>query len=263
MTGTRPAWALLLLTIGGCGAEPRDISVPFSAVFGQQALTCGLATAAGSLTDLRFYVSEIRLHDADAGPVDLALTVDKRWQGPSVALIDLEDGTGDCQNGTPGVHSTIAGQVPAGDYRGISFVIGVPFELNHGDPLAAEPPLGDSAMHWHWRSGYKFLRAGFTNDARDHWLHLGSAGCEGTIQSITHCRYPNRVTVMVENYEPGDTLIVDLAGLFDAFSTDNDPRSSCSSGPTEESCKQAFAVFGLDHADGEQHKPQRLLRLAR
>ena len=263
MIGLRPALVLLLLTIGSCGAETRDISVPFSAVFGQQVLACGFATPAGSLTDLRFYVSEIRLHDEDAGPVDLTLVVDDRWQAPSVALIDLEDGTGDCQNGTPGVNSTLNGRIPAGDYRGISFVIGVPFELNHDDPLSAEPPLGDSAMHWHWRSGYKFLRAGFANDARHHWLHLGSAGCEGTIQSITHCRFPNRVSVTIDSYVPGDALLVDLAGLFDAFSDNEHPLSSCSSGPAEESCEQAFAVFGLDHADGEQHAPQRLVRPAR
>ena len=168
MTGLRPALVLLSLIMGGCEAETRDIAVPFSAVFGQQALACGIATPVGSLTDLRFYVSEIRLHEEDAGQVDLTLAVDHRWQGPSVALIDLEDGTGDCQNGTPGVYSTLKGQIPAGDYRGISFVIGVPFELNHGDPLGAAPPLDDSAMHWHWRSGYKFLRAGFAKDARHH-----------------------------------------------------------------------------------------------
>lgn len=263
MTGIWLAMALLLLLVGGCDAGQREIRVPFGAVFGEQDLVCGAATDAGRLTDLRFFVSNIRLVDDDATPIDLQLTVDNRWQGPSVALIDLENGSGDCQNGTPAVHPVLTGRVPAGDYRGIRFEIGVPFDLNHGDPLVARPPLDDSTMHWHWRSGYKFLRAGFANDARNHWLHLGSAGCEGSIQTITHCRFPNRVTVMIDDYAPGDVLLVDLAVLFDAFAAMADRASSCSSGPAELACELAFAPLGLDPATGAQREAQRLVRRAK
>lgn len=124
------------------------------------------------------------------------------------------------------------------------------------------PPLDDSAMHWHWRSGYKFLRAGFETDTRNHWLHLGSAGCEGRVQAITHCRFPNRVTVTLQDYVPGDTLAVDLATLFDAFAAAPDPTASCSSGPAEASCPEPFAMLGIDHASGSRDERQRLVRLA-
>lgn len=263
MIAIRPALALLLLALQGCAPEPLDMSVPFSAVYGQAALTCGSASAAGRLTDLRFFVSDVHLYDSDHQAVELQLAGDRRWQNRSVALIDLEDGSGACENGTPDENSTLFGRVPRGDYRGISFVIGVPFESNHADPLTAEAPLDDSAMHWHWRSGYKFLRAGFENDSRSHWLHLGSAACEGTIQSISHCRLPNRITVMLGDWEPGSTLLVDVATLFDAFSASEDTRSSCSSGPAEESCRYPYDVLGLDAATGLQQEPQRLVRTSR
>lgn len=263
MTGKRTAMALLLLSLCGCTPEPLELSVPFSAVYGQHALTCGSAAAAGELTDLRFYVSDVRLYDSDARAVELQLIDDQRWQSRSVALIDLEDGSGACVNGTPGENSTLRGRIPPGDYRGISFVIGVPFALNHADPLMAEAPLNDSAMHWHWRSGYKFLRAGFADDSRNHWLHLGSAGCEGTIRSISHCRFPNRVSVMLGHWQPGGALVVDVATLFDAFSAAEDPQSSCSSGPSEQNCRYPYAVLGLDAATGLQREPQRLVKMSR
>lgn len=263
MTGKVSALAFLVLGLAGCEPEPIEIAVPFRAAFGPHPLTCGPGNTGGALTDLRFYVSEIELFDAEKNAVPVQLVADGRWQGSAVALLDLEDGSGSCENGTPDQNSTLQGHVRAGDYRGIRFVVGVPFDLNHGDPLTAAPPLDDSAMHWHWRSGYKFLRAGFNTEQRNHWLHVGSAGCEGTIQSITSCRFPNRVTVSFDDYVPGETLIVDLEKLYDAFAASPDPGSSCSSGPAEESCRSPFVLLGLDPANGIQNGPQRLFRPAR
>ncbi|MDZ7643630.1 MAG: MbnP family protein [Woeseiaceae bacterium] len=67
--------------------------------------------------------------------------------------------------------------MPTGDYRTLRLTLGVPADLNHGDPLHAPAPLTQTPMHWHWRSGYKFLRAGVTRGADGYWLHLGSTRC--------------------------------------------------------------------------------------
>ena len=40
----------------------------------------------------------------------------------------------------------------------LSFNIGVPFAINHQNPLLQESPLNDSSMFWAWRNGYKFVR---------------------------------------------------------------------------------------------------------
>lgn len=262
MIGKRTALVLLAFGTAGCEPDLVDITVPFEPVYNETPLSCGAESGPGRLTDLRFYVSDVRLFDSER-EVELQLVADRRWQAPYVALIDLEDGSGACRNGTPGTNRSLKGRIPDGDYRGIRFVLGVPFAPNHADPLTAIPPLDDSAMHWHWRSGYKFLRAGVETDTRHHWLHLGSAGCEGRIQSITHCRFPNRVTVTLEDYEPGDALAVDLATLYAAFADVEDPNASCSSGPAEASCPGPFAMLGIDHASGDRDVGQRLVRLAR
>ena len=77
------------------------------------------------------------------------------------------------------------------------------FDLNHDNPLTAEPPLDDPDMHWHWRSGYKFLRAGIRTATDGFWIHAGSAGCEGTVGNITGCRFPNRIDVFLPDFVPG------------------------------------------------------------
>ena len=128
MNGKRTAMAFLLLAAGGCEPELVELSVPFEAVYGQQTLACGGASEAGRLTDLRFYVSDVRVYAGERA-VEVQLTTDRRWQAPFVALVDLEDGEGACLNGTPGTNRAISGRIPAGDYRGISFVLGVPFSL--------------------------------------------------------------------------------------------------------------------------------------
>ncbi|RMG58572.1 MAG: hypothetical protein D6722_23375 [Bacteroidetes bacterium] len=51
--------------------------------------------------------------------------------------------------------------VPAGTYRGIRFGIGVPADLNNGNPAvyASDHPLSISnGMHWNWTTGYIFLK---------------------------------------------------------------------------------------------------------
>jgi len=44
-----------------------------------------------------------------------------------LALLDFEDGTGGCVNGTPDVNDRVAGTVPEGHYTGLRFTLGVPF----------------------------------------------------------------------------------------------------------------------------------------
>lgn len=50
--------------------------------------------------------------------------------------------------------------VPAGDYKGISFKLGLDSTVNHGDPAAwpAEHPLNGNytGLHWGWATGYIF-----------------------------------------------------------------------------------------------------------
>ena len=53
----------------------------------------------------------------------------------------------------------MSGSAPRASYSGVRFTMGVPFELNHGDPTVAPSPLNITAMFWNWQGGYKFLKA--------------------------------------------------------------------------------------------------------
>lgn len=54
------------------------------------------------------------------------------------------------------------GEVPAGDYEGVRFYVGIDSVRNHADPsqYPNEHPLAlqTPSMHWSWNSGYIFLK---------------------------------------------------------------------------------------------------------
>ena len=252
-----------LLTVLGlivsCGESSSRIEIPFAAMFGSASISCNAGSDA-RLTDLRFYVHKLRLIDLDGREHPVTLEADA-WQQTDLAFVDLEDGTGDCLNGTTEMNQVIRGSASTRDYRGLVFSIGVPFSRNHGDPLTATAPLGDADMHWHWRGGYKFLRAGIKTDEDSFWIHLGSTGCEGTIRNITGCNAPNRAEIRLGEFRPGDTISVDLAALAGDAALLDSEASDCSSGPAETDCADAFAALGLVHATGDAVGVQQVFSL--
>jgi uncharacterized repeat protein (TIGR04052 family) len=253
----------LVLLLGGSCTEPYlGVNIPFVATWGDTAIHCSDAELA--LSDLRLYVSEIELQDVGGKTHRLVLHDDLQWQQADIALIDLEDGQGPCSNGTGETYAYLVGSVPPGEYSGLRFTVGVPFDSNHANPLTAEPPLDDSAMHWHWRSGYKFLRAGVKTPDDGFWMHVGSAGCEGTVRNIIGCRFPNRVTVELAEFSPGrDAIAIDLKSLFVAIDFSDGVATDCSSGPPESACVAPFAALGIDFESGGPSGRQRVFTIRR
>ena len=250
--------AIALSAISGCSQPQEDIRIEFVARIGAAAASCSTSNTA--LSDLRFYVSNPALVGADGARTPLKLAANGRWQQADLALLDFENGEGACANGTPDTNTALLGQVPAGDYRGLEFTVGVPFERNHADPLAARPPLDDSTMHWHWRSGYKFLRVGVATPDDGYWAHIGSAACQGTVQAISGCDAPNRIAVNLPEFAPGDDVVVDLIAFLRIAVEDDDLIGNCSSGPAEMSCIKAFAALGLDFGEHKALADQQLFR---
>jgi uncharacterized repeat protein (TIGR04052 family) len=241
--------AAMVSFLAACSESSSRVEVPFTVTYSGSPVACD-GSATTTLTDLRFYVHNVRVFDANGQAKSVQLD-EGEWQQPDLAFLDLEDGTGGCANGTSETNAVVQGTVIGKNFRGLEFTLGVPFSRNHGDPLKAQRPLGDAAMHWHWRGGYKFMRAGLRNNVDSFWIHLGSTGCQGTIRNITGCNAPNRVTVRLDNFVPGDAVLIDLAQLVSAGALDDETSSDCSSGPAEEGCLDAFAALGLGHA-GEQ-----------
>jgi uncharacterized repeat protein (TIGR04052 family) len=248
---------LMAVPLYACTPERATVPVRFTATWGGQPFDCATPAGAVELSDLRFFVSELEFLAADGSRTPATLADNGRWQGDAVALVDLENAEESCRNGTPDTNDAVLTSVPAGDYRGLRFQIGVPFATNHSDPLEASPPLDDTTMHWHWRSGYKFLRAGTRGPEGRILLHLGSAGCEGTITDIRGCRYPNRVTVELDQWQPGMRIAVDLRELARAAGASRGD-AHCESGPADPVCRGLMPALGLGDTAGG---PQQLFRV--
>lgn len=248
------AAALAAMLAASCQPAPTAVQIEFSATYAGAPLGCVIGQSGRALTDLRFYVHNVEMTTSAGRALPLQLLADDRWQNRAVALVDLEDGQGYCVNGTSAMHSVVRGEVAlktGESIEGLRFSIGVPEKLNHADPMAAGVPLNYTVMHWHWRSGYKFMRAGLVDAGGSAWLHLGSARCAGTIGSIDGCAASNRPLVTVQPFDPAESLItVDLAGLFEQGANRHEGARSCESGVDDPECQSIFAALGLDTQGG-------------
>ncbi|MBP8133292.1 MAG: metallo-mystery pair system four-Cys motif protein, partial [Zoogloea sp.] len=191
---------------GNTVAATQTVNIDFDVVAGSQAVSCGVAltglgtkATSGQVKDLRFYITNVLLIDAQGNTVPVKLD-DNANQSRDVALIDFEDATGKCptSTGTVTTYKSIAGKVAPGTYVGVALTLGVPVKsadadkvsLNHSDTTAATTPplLTNASMAWSWQSGRKFSKIEFVPDApitrptgtTTTWnVHLGSTGCKG------------------------------------------------------------------------------------
>jgi uncharacterized repeat protein (TIGR04052 family) len=255
---------LPLLFIASCSAPQQDVEIPFEIRFGEKSLSCTSGIDGMALTDLRFYVHDIRLVTADNDERRLTLIDDPLWQNAEVALLDFESGEERCTNGTEQTNDVIRGRAPRGDYVGLKFRVGVPERLNHADPLRADAPLSYTFMHWHWRTGYKFLRAGLAGENDSFWIHLGSTRCERTADNATGCRSGNRPAVALSPYVPGkDVVELDLQALVNGINLEDGTASDCSSGPSERECQMPFIALGIDFGSGDSVASPTVFRVGR
>lgn len=260
-------------TTGGSASAP--ITVNFDARINGQAAHCGesytnvgTSKATLMLQDFRIYVSNVRLIASDGSEVPLALTPDNQWQNDKVALLDFENATGNC-NGNAPMNSAIRGTAPAGNYKGVVFEIGVPFDLNHKDPTLAAAPLNYSGLTWPWRIGYKFTTIDFDTankpaaaqpsmqgmagmPASGFSIHLGSTDCgEGspTTPPSSPCQNANRPTYRIDGFDLArQKVVLDLGELLAATDiTVNAPSSAsgCMSFTNDDDCIAIMDRLGL------------------
>lgn len=255
--------------------EPLNLSIVFKPRVGSQDFACGQQyTGVGTTAtvyepkDFRLYVHNVRLlsHGTEA---PLTLTEDGAWQKDGVALLDFEDKTGLCSNGTVATNDHLVGKVPAGHYTGLRFTVGVPFEKNHQDVSTASSPLNVSTLFWSWAGGYKFIRldgrtAGLPNG---HNLHLGSTECQTSgPNQVTSCQNANRFEVEIADFDPtqAQSLVMDVAALFSGSNLDANQAQSapgCMSASDDTDCAPIFERLGLAFG-GTQANPalQRFFR---
>jgi uncharacterized repeat protein (TIGR04052 family) len=258
--------AVILASATASAAEPplRSVAINFRAVVGDRAFACGqsydgIGTGNSTFTpsEFRMFVSGVHLVSRNGQRVPVTLEQDGRWQNGDLAMLDFEDGSGPCSNGTTELHTMITGTVPEGEYIAVEFEIGVPFERNHGE-LAAQPaPLSVTRMFWAWNSGHKFIRLdGRTASGKNWVLHLGSTGCTPNTSATTvptACAQRNSVAMRIDGFDPArDELVADVAALYrESNLEDNQPQTAagCMSGPTDRDCGPIFRALGLPFND--------------
>ncbi|CBN57121.1 MULTISPECIES: MbnP family copper-binding protein [Kamptonema] len=257
---------------------PQEVEIKFSARVGNQPLDCGksysnLGKPATTVTptDFRFYVSDLALIDANGKVVPISLKQDGKWQYQNVALLDFENKAGACSNGTVEMRDRVIGTIPKGNYKGLQFTLGVPFNLNHSDAALAPSPLNLTSLWWNWQGGYKFLRIDLKNESgtktnaseKEHGqhghegnqtgfsIHLGSTGCQasGDNQKPNSCSNPNTTKVILSNFDTNNnTVVADLEPLVANSNLEtNQPNTplGCMSSPNDGDCAGIMTSLGL------------------
>ena len=246
-------------SLTGCQLVP--VTLKFAATVGDAPFACGTTYTGVGLNradynpaDMRFYVHDIRLINAAGREVSVQLDTDTIWQHENTALLDFEDRTGGCINGTPQTNTVVRGVVPPGEYRGVRFVLGVPFDMNHQQPQLAPSPLNLTSLWWNWQAGYKFVRIDEVDNKTR--LHLGSTGCQANEagDAVLSCARPNRPDVILDGFDPDANVIVaDLGALFadsELGTNQMDTKPGCQSEPFDADCEPILTNAGLNFNNG-------------
>jgi len=292
------ALAALIAALPGCtetDETPRAFKLKFVATADGQEVGCadrltGLGPAGditAGVSDLRFYVSDLKFYDAAGAEVALTLdTSDFQLEDASgqVSLIDLTGNTeGTCAGsaiafaeGTARTNDAISGTTLVDKVARVSFAVGVPQPLMKATIAtttaeAAPSPLNE--MYWSWATGYRHFVFNLAVETADGeagggYLHLGSRDCGGegelALEKRDACDFINTPTVALDGFDlESNTVAVDLtavlAGL-DFVSPIYDPMTfevigegpgvECHASPMQEDCSRLFTSFGLDIATG-------------
>src|SRR6185312_10285061 len=177
-------------------------------------------------------------------------------QSPTVALLDFENGAGACLGGTSATNTEITGSVAKGKYKGLSFVNGVPEELNHADPTTRAEPLKSAGnLAWSWLSGFRFAKIELVNtvsgetDLGRAYFHAGATACTGNpMQGSVSCARANRNHIVFEAFDPAsNTVVIYVQALFK--NVDFEKANECHASP-QTICAPMFDAWGINFANG-------------
>ncbi len=286
--------AALTLALSACGggggsddtpastpsaAATQDVSVQFAATVGNTVVSCG-ATLSGlgssvvnaQLSDLRFYLSNVRLVSSSGTEVPITLTQNDNQYGSGVdsaVLIDLTNkqaGTA-CEQSSDGsaeTYTAIVGKVPPGTYVRLRATVGLPAALNHSDTMALDTPapLQNMAMGWSWQNGRKFIKLevdpvnGVTNadssTASTYNVHIASTDCSGGNVATATCTKANMVSIDIALNPSTQQVALDLNEVFRGVNLSSNAVGAvgCMSASDDTDCGTLFTNLGLNLSTG-------------
>jgi len=240
------------------GQRARDVEIRFE-------LRQGSSDDDVIIQDARVYVHGFELIGAGGQAHALRLSSASPWQNEQVALIDFIGSTEADRN----LVVRGSAQMDVNEVRSLRFSVGVPFALNHANPLTAPSPLDRADMFWAWQTGYKFLRVDVAIGGHDSVFHLGSTGCSSASAlrpPVSPCAEPNSTRVELAGFDPKYSVIrLNLAPLVAALRTSS--GVACTGEYAQvAACAAAYATTGLNidtgHCDDDACSSQSLFELA-
>jgi uncharacterized repeat protein (TIGR04052 family) len=200
---------------------------------------------ADAVQRLQLYVHDVALVGDDGAAHPLTLVPRAPWQSQRVALLDFA--------AAQTQRDVIEGSAPSRRYTGVRFVVGVPFDLNHGNQLTAAAPLDRADMFWSWQSGYKFLRLDLAAGEHEAAFHLGSTGCSSASAlrpPEQPCAQPNLIHVELTGFDPlTQPIQVRIEEIVAALAEGE--THACTGDYSQTACARAFATTGLDAISGQ------------
>lgn len=253
--------------------ESLKVSIRFQAKLGKSDFACshkipsqGTANTTVTPRDFRLFVHALELIKDDGSKVPVKLNVREPWQSESLALLDFEDKTGRCTDGTEGTNTAVTGTVAPGSYKGLRFIVGVPEDLDHKDQAGAAEPLKSAAgLGPQGSTGFRFAKVALQQLAADAkavgtgLFDLGSAECAAAMGSgDVKCDKANRSAVELPAFDiEKNSVVIDAATLFSTL--DLSQTNDCHS--TEKVCAPMFGALGVDFATGQPKAGQTLFRV--
>jgi uncharacterized repeat protein (TIGR04052 family) len=240
--------ALALGVISGCTKQPEVARLQVEIWQNGQPISCERFENNQQqwlIRQLAFFVSDLTF-SSPSSSIQPEL-IDSPWQTADLTLI--KPALADCD--TPELVNNQKSQqtksnnwmtfsapidVEASDT--LSFTLGVPFALNHENPLLQASPLNVPSMFWSWRSGHKFFRLDLQAENRSWVFHLGSVGCESasTMRGPQkECVQPNRLTFRLAKLHFGTKLILHLDRLLKGTTIEG--SQSCLFHDGQDSCQ--------------------------
>ncbi len=224
-------------------------NITFQPYFNDTAISCSSAISHSnkhwSYTQLQFFISNIELKNG-AGQWQQALLEHSPYQTKQAALLGEQCYADQKSNNKANWVLQLDSNSKLNEATDIRFTLGLPFAINHLNPLTQESPLNIPSMFWSWQIGHKFLRLEMvTKD--DTWLyHLGSIGCSASSPMRSpeqECRYPNRYEFELPLNKQHKLLKFELASLLNNVTLS--AHTSCQSSPDSFSCQTLMSNLNL------------------
>lgn len=242
-------FGLMMCLVNGCSKQPEVSALNIEVWQNGSPLSCNQFENNQQpwfIRQLAFFVSELTFHSPSTELQPELL--DSPWQTADLTLVKPR--LVDCDKPKEEINEpsidqtksnsrlTFSAPVNLADSEALSFTLGVPFAVNHQNPLLQASPLNLPSMFWSWRSGHKFLRVDLQTADKNWVFHLGSVGCQSasTMRGPQkECVQPNRLSFRLTKLHSGTKLVMHLDRLLQ--DTTLESSQSCLFHEGQESCQ--------------------------